>query len=240
LYFSIHIKDQTRVIVLSDERPGMHHNDEDDFVVIANPESQLLQEEEKKEESELDADADEDYKSHKLFEQLRRLSKPSVWTKVTVSRIIISLIGKVKESNNEIMAVYLDTLETTMMQKGTGEDVYELYIDRVQLDNQGQREPMFPTILRPRCILKEDLKVNGRCDHKLLPKTVFVCAKLRSDVENITYVTVFNFLIQELEVNIELNYLLSLLDFVGDVTTALGSAMTTPHPAFGRKVIENS
>lgn len=73
-----------------------------------------------------------------------------------------------------------------------------------------------------------------------MQKTVFMCAKLRSDVENITYVTVFNFLIQELEVNIELNYLLSLLDFGEDITKALGSAMTTPHPVFGKKMIEET
>ena len=99
------------MVELSDEKPGHQQNPEDEFVIIQNPESEVAEEQKNEEPGE----DDEEYKEWKMFEELKALTKPSAYSKFTVNSVIISLIGKMKDTNNEIVAIYIDNVETTSM-----------------------------------------------------------------------------------------------------------------------------
>jgi hypothetical protein len=94
---------------------------------------------------------------------------------------------------------------------------------------------MLPVILSPKCTLGKNEVPH---DHKKLDESFYQCTKLRSDVENIIYVTEISFLLQELELNLELTHLMSILEFVDAVTES--ASLFDPHPVFDKPKLEES
>ena len=82
--------------------------------------------------------------------------------------------------------------------------------------------------------MKETCTLEGREDHdhsKMLP-TFFFASKLRIDNPNVTYCTLCNFVLQELDLKIELKHLLTVYEYVLNFTEAAGSSLTIVHPVF--------
>jgi len=65
-----------------------------------------------------------------------------------------------------------------------------------------------------------------------MPHALFCFAKIRTDIKEITYFKVFNFLIQEMELQVELKHMLVLMNFAKELTQALGSTIAKVHPVF--------
>jgi hypothetical protein len=98
----------------------------------------------------------------------------------------------------------------------------------VQLDNQSTRDPIFPVILKETCTLEDSIDH----DHSKMLPTFFFASKLRTDNPNVTYCTLVNFVLQELDLKIELKHVLTVYDYVFKLTEAAGSSLTIVHPVF--------
>ena len=147
-------------------------------------------------------EVDNDKNLFRLLSELESLSKPSQLIILVMDRLSLSLIA----TDHEVVTVTLENTSVEIVMKGDGEHVYQLEIGRIQVDNSSPGYPLFPVICSPRCTLRQE--TGKKHDHGLMNKTVFACVKMRTDVPDVTYCTVVNFLIQELELKIELTHCL--------------------------------
>jgi len=69
-------------------------------------------------------------------------------------------------------------------------------------------------------------------DHALNNAVLVINADMRNDNPDVAYYDKFNFLVQELELAIELKHLMLIVSFATSVGQELGSSLTTVHPIF--------
>jgi len=125
----------------------------------------------------------------RLLRDLESLAKPSHLINLVMDRLSISLIA----ADHEVVTVTLEAASIETILKGNAEHVYQLEIGRIQVDNSSPGYPLFPVIMSPRCTLSQ--APGQEHDHGLMNKVVFACVKMRTDVPDVTYCTVVNFLI---------------------------------------------
>ena len=90
--------------------------------------------------------------------------------------------------------------------------------------------PLFPVILKPKCVY-------GGTEHnhftmENVQSAVSIYVSLRTNIENVTYINLFEFLFRELELRIELDHLMTIFEFVGDFNEKFAVGLAASHEIF--------
>jgi len=113
------------------------------------------------------------------------------------------------------------------------EQIYEFVVNRVQLDNTAQLDPLFPVVLKPKCTAGENPH-NHETMEGVDPVIQFYLS-MRTGIPKITYITMFEFLIKEIELKMEINHLMSILDFLSDYNDQSNAGIYSSHAIFHDK-----
>jgi len=108
--------------------------------------------------------------------------------------------------------------------------IYEATLGRLQLDNHGQLDPLFPVILRPKCTTQ-----NEEHDHFTMENVqpvMQIYISIKTNIPNVQYINWYEFLVKELECRIELEHLMSILDWALAFQTKQGAGLTSSHQIF--------
>ena len=90
---------------------------------------------------------DEELKEGEESKTVSQTSDDHNDTQLEISKINVSLI----KENMEVITVVLDNL-TAIIREKKSEIIYCVNLDRLQIDNQGQLLPLFPVMLKPKCV----------------------------------------------------------------------------------------
>lgn len=110
------------------------------------------------------------------------------------------------------------------------EFIYEATLGRLQIDNHGQIDPLFPVILRPKCTTQDDDH-----DHFTMHNVVPVMQQyvsIMTNIPNMQYINWFEFLVKELECKIELSHLMSIVEWFMAFNEKQGVGLVKSHEIF--------
>lgn len=96
--------------------------------------------------------------------------------------------------------------------KKRDEMIYEATLGRLQIDNQSQMQPLFPVLFKPKCTVGGDEAHDHWTMEGIDPFFQFYCS-MKTNIPNVQYVTWFEFLIKEMELQIELDHLMEMLSW---------------------------
>ena len=83
-----------------------------------------------------------------------------------------------------------------------------------------------PVIIAPRCEMNIDEVTH---DHDDMEDMIIGCIKMNKDVPNITFITLLNFWIQEIEFRLEIKHAYTIMKFYENVSKTFNK---TSHPVF--------
>ena len=113
------------------------------------------------------------------------------------------------------------------------EQIMEFVVNRLQLDNTAQQDPLFPVVIKPKCTAGEN-QHNHETMEGVDPVIQFYLS-MRTGIPKITYITMFEFLIQELELKMEINHLMSILEFLSEYNDQSNAGIYSSHAIFHDK-----
>lgn len=98
------------------------------------------------------------------------------------------------------------------MQTSTDTDqVIESYLGRFQIDNNYENEPLYPVMMKPKCLAGE-----SEHDHMTMqgidPLFQFY-VHTKTNVPNVNYFVMIEFLVKELELKMELDHIFAVLEW---------------------------
>lgn len=109
--------------------------------------------------------------------------------------------------------------------------IYEASLGRLQIDNHGQIDPLYPVILKPKCTAKK----NEVHDHFTMTNVSPVMEQyisLKNNIPNMRYINWLEFLVQELEIKIELSHLMSMIEWYMAFNEKQGVGLASTHEIF--------
>ena len=168
----------------------------------------------------------------KHFKELSMKEKPSTFMSFSLARFAMSLCTS---NGKEMVSISFNQIEAEYNVLCGNEAQYQLTINRLQFDNSYSLKPVFPVILQPKCILSDSKNNHDQAAHSEVAENMpwfFFCAKYRTDKEQIIHCTLFNFLMQEVELNLEWRHVISMLNLVTEISGLMGFAVVDLHPAF--------
>ena len=106
-------------------------------------------------------------------------------------------------------------------------------IDRMQIDNQSQQEPIFPVVLKPKCTVPADQEH----DHFSTPllnvdPIIQFYVSMKTNIPNVVYITLFEFLVKELELKVELEHMNEMIEYGGAFAKKFNTGITDTHNIF--------
>lgn len=149
-------------------------------------------------------------------------------TSLDLPSITMSFIN----SGQEIFTTTVSKLQAFILQK-TDEVIYEMSIDRMQIDNQCQQEPIFPVVLKPKCTVPADQEH----DHFSTPllgvdPIMQFYVSMKTNIPNVTYITLFEFLVKELELKVEVEHMYAMLEYGSAIGNQFNTGITDTHNIF--------
>ena len=120
------------------------------------------------------------------------------------------------------MTLVLDQLKADIYGKEQ-EQIFHATLNRLQIDNHGQLNPLFPVMLQP--------KEGAPYAENLQPCFEFYVS-LKTNIENVQYINWFEFLLKELEIRIEIDHLMSIFEFVQVFNEKFGEGLVKSHQIF--------
>lgn len=85
--------------------------------------------------------------------------------------------------------------------------------------------PLFPVILKPRY-------ANFGINMENIQSVLSLYVSLKTNIENVTYINLFEFLFRELDLRIELDHLMTIIEFVGAFNETFESGLASNHQIF--------
>ena len=151
---------------------------------------------------------------------------------VHVSCDLPSITMSFIDSGQEIFTATLSKLQAFILQK-SDEVIYEMSLDRMQIDNQSQQEPIFPVILKPKCTVAAD----AEHDHFSAPllnvdPILQFYVSMKTNIPNVTYITLFEFLVKELELKVELEHMNAMAEYAQSFAGKFNTGITDTHNIF--------
>ena len=98
------------------------------------------------------------------------------------------------------------------------------------MDNHGQRQPLFPVILKPKCTNQ-----GQEHDHFTMEgvqPALQIYISIKTNIPNVQYINWFEFLLKELELRIEVEHLLSIFEFAQDFNEQMEKGLAECHQIF--------
>lgn len=127
------------------------------------------------------------------------------------------------------MTLVIDKYVSIISQKKQ-EWIFEAQLSRLQIDNHGQVMPLFPVILKPKCTNQ------GKPHNHFTMENVEPCLQMytsiRTDIPNVQYVNWLEFLVKELELRIELEHLMSIIEFAQAFNEKFEAGLASSHQIF--------
>jgi hypothetical protein len=120
-------------------------------------------------------------------------------------------------------------MEMSMLNTPT-ELIMEACVNRIQVDNTSDKDPLFPVVLKPRCTAGENPH-NHETMEGIEPLFQFYMS-MKTSIPNVTYITMYEFLLQELEIRMEINHLAQVLEFISDYNAQSNIGIYSSHPVF--------
>ena len=108
--------------------------------------------------------------------------------------------------------------------------ILEATLNRMQIDNHGQLLPLFPVLLKPKCTAQGD-----EHDHFTMVNvqpTLQIYVSIKTNIPNVQYINWFEFLLKEMEIAIELEHLMSILEWVQAFNMKMESGLASSHKIF--------
>ena len=155
-------------------------------------------------------------------------------TQMEIPSITMSFIN----DGSEVFTSTLINLKAFILQK-QDELIYEMTIDRMQIDNQSQQEPIFPVVLKPKCTVPAD-QVH---DHFSTPMQnvdpiLQFYVSMKTNIPNVLYITLFEFLVKELELKVEVEHMNEMIDYGSAVGRMFGTGITASHNIFTESAVK--
>jgi len=151
---------------------------------------------------------------------------------VHVSLDLPSITMSFIHAGHEVFTTTLSKLQAFILQK-SDEIIYEMSLDRMQIDNQSQQEPIFPVVLKPRCTVPADQEH----DHFSTPlfnvdPIMQFYVSMKTNIPNVTYITLFEFLVKELELKVELEHMNAMIEYGSAFAEKFSTGITDTHNIF--------
>ena len=136
---------------------------------------------------------------------------------------------------SEVFTAGLINLKAFVLQKEE-ELIYEMIVDRMQIDNQSQLEPIFPVVLKPKCTVPADQEH----DHFSTPMVnvdpiLQFYVSMKTNIPNVMYITLFEFLVKELELKVEVEHMNEMIEYGSALGTMFGTGITASHNVFSEQ-----
>ena len=145
--------------------------------------------------------------------------------RLDIRQINVSLINK----QVEVLTLVLDRW-VSMIGQRKDEWIYEATLSRMQMDNHGQMMPLFPVILKPKC-------TNPKVPHNHftmegVEPTFQLYISIKTNIPNVQYINLFEFLLKELELKIELEHLMSIFEWAQAFNEKFNAGLASSHQIF--------
>ena len=168
--------------------------------------------------SRLEEEKEEDVVEHVIEDEESR-------TQIELRQVNISLI----KVGSELLTLVLDRC-SAVVSTTKQEFIYEATLGRLQIDNHGQIDPLFPVILRPKCTAQDE-----EHDHFKMINVQPVMQQyvsIKTNIPNMQYINWFEFLVKELELRIELSHLMSIVEWFMAFNEKQGVGLASSHEIF--------
>ena len=111
-----------------------------------------------------------------------------------------------------------------------------MVVDRMQIDNQSQQEPIFPVVLKPKCTVPADQEH----DHFSTPMInvdpiLQFYVSMKTNIPNVIYITLFEFLVKELEFKVEVEHMNEMVKYSSEIGKMFGTGITASHAVFSEQ-----
>ena len=149
-----------------------------------------------------------------------------------IAQISVSCIN----DGHEVLNMYMHDIQVMQTTSDT-DSVMEAKLGRFQIDNNYDNEPLYPVMIKPKCIAAET--VHDHLTMLNVEPVIQVYVHSKMNVPNVNYYAMIEFLVKELELKMELEHILKIVEWTFAVQEQLNTTLTSVNPVFVKSILQS-